>query len=190
MLTYNHSVLTNNGSWLTDGSVTHPDPTFDSVTIGSQTWMSKNLTIDDVQGGIYTQTVNYGQGNVVEYYYTWDAAVRVAASIPGWHLPTQTEWNTLANAVGGIDTDGMKLKATYGWSYNGNGTDDFGFTALPAGYWNSSSFNFLGSYAYFWTTDEYSSRYAYYYYFSSGSAIHTTYNLKNSYGYSIRLIKD
>lgn len=190
MLTYNHSVLTNNGSWLTDGSVTPPGPTFDSVTIGSQVWMSKNMAIDDGQGGIYTQTVNYGQGNVVEYYYTWAAALRVAGSISGWHLPSMTEWETLATAVGGTDIAGTKLKSTYSWSYNGNGTDDFGFTVFPAGYWNSSSFKFLGSYAYLWTTNEYSSLYAYCYVFSSGSAIHTTYNRKNSYGYSIRLIKD
>ncbi len=44
---------------------TPPGPTFDEVTIGNQTWMAKNLAIDDGQGGIYTHTMNYGQGEDV-----------------------------------------------------------------------------------------------------------------------------
>lgn len=110
-----------------------PEPTVYEVTIGSQTWMSKNLAVDDGQGGIYTKTVNYGQGDVVEYYYKWDAAVRVAATVSGWHLPSLTEWYTLADAIGGSSRAGIKLKSSYGWYNDGNGTDNYGFCALPAG---------------------------------------------------------
>ena len=67
----------------------------DEVQIGNQIWKSKNLDINDGQGGVYTQTVNYGQGNVTEYYYTWQAATRIANSISGYHLPTIAEFNTL-----------------------------------------------------------------------------------------------
>lgn len=44
-----------------NGSKIWPDitPVLDEVTIGTQTWMSKNLAIDDGQGGISTRTVNY-----------------------------------------------------------------------------------------------------------------------------------
>ncbi len=53
----------------------------------------------------------------------------------GWHLPSQTEWNTLFTAVGGsFLTAGKVLKSQTGWYSNGNGTDAFGFSALPAGY--------------------------------------------------------
>lgn len=167
---------------------TPPVPVFDEVTIGSQTWMSKNLAIDDGGEGIYTQTVNYGQGDVVEYYYTWDAAVRVAASTPGWHLPTKDEWDALANAVGGIDVAGTKLKSTTGWS-SGNGTDDFGFAAFPVGYRpTNGSFIYLGSRTYFWTStvllgDPYCC------YFNTGTSMNSLIGDK-SYGYSLRLIKD
>jgi uncharacterized protein (TIGR02145 family) len=126
-----------------------PEPSFDEVTIGTQTWMAKNLSIDDGGEGIYTQTVNYGQGDVVEYYYTWGAAVRVAASIDGWHLPTQEEWNTLSDALGS-DVAGTKLKSSYGWSY-GNGTDDYGFAALPAGQYNGESIVDFGTLTKFWS---------------------------------------
>lgn len=160
----------------------------DEVTIGSQTWMSKNLAIDDGQGGIYTQTVNYGQGNVTEYYYTWEAAVRVAATVQGWHLPTTAEWDTLATYVGGTDVAGTKLKSTTGWS-SGNGTDDFGFSALPAGRQIGGSFYNLGSNAYFWTANESSSLYGYNRYFDTAASMYSS-NSYKTYRYSVRLVKD
>ena len=158
-------------------------PVLDEVTIGTQTWKSKNLAIDDGQGGIYTQTVNYGQGDVVEYYYTWDAAVRVAASISGWHLPTAAEWDTLAVTVGGTSIGGTKLKSTYGWT-EGNGTDDYGFAAFPAGYRNRSNFYYLYSYAWFWTSTNYKARYL-----GIGKSIDSYTGDSRDY-MTIRLIKD
>lgn len=159
----------------------------DYVTIGSQVWMSKNLAYDDGQGGVYTQTVNYGQGNVVEYYYTWDAAVRIAATISGWHLPTNAEWSTLATTVGGYSTAGTKLKSTYGWS-SGNGTDDYGFAVFPAGY-RSDSFIDFGYIARIWTSTEYQSTRAYNRVFSTEERVVSYLSDKTSI-YSVRLIKD
>jgi len=49
----------------------------------------------------------------------------------GWHLPTRTEWNALFTEVGGKSTAGKILKSQTGW--DGNGTDEYGFSALPAG---------------------------------------------------------
>jgi len=71
----------------------------------------------------------------------------------GWHLPSNAEWNTLMKVVNPSCTDnnicagaGAKLKATSGWTYNswdgksGDGTDEFGFSALPGGYGYSDGF--------------------------------------------------
>lgn len=169
---------------------TPPGPTFDTVTIGNQIWMSKNLTIDDGQGGIYTQTVNYGQGNVVEYYYTWEAALRVASSISGWHLPTNEEWTTLVTNVGGVRNAGTKLKSTYGWDKDSNGTDDFGFAAFPAGNRNSSGYYYsLTRAAYFWTATEYSSSEARERYCYTSSSVYSGTHDK-TYAMTIRLVKD
>jgi uncharacterized protein (TIGR02145 family)/uncharacterized repeat protein (TIGR02543 family) len=55
----------------------------------------------------------------------------------GWHIPSDEEWTTLTNYVGGFSTAGTKLKSTSGWnSYSGvpAGTDSYGFAALPGGY--------------------------------------------------------
>lgn len=172
-------------------SAAAPQPT-DEVTIGTQTWKTKNLAINDGQGGIVTQTVNYGQGDVVEYYYTWEAAVRVAASIPGWHLPSYSEmWDTLRKAVDVGANAGTKLKSTYGWS-SGNGTDDYGFAAFPAGTWTSGGgFSKFGNYAYFWTSTQHSSytTQAYYCCFTTGTSISSG-TFSKKVAASVRLVKD
>ena len=54
----------------------------------------------------------------------------------GWHVPTDGEWTDLENYLGAnghSGTEGIALKATSGWNSGGNGTDDFGFSALPGG---------------------------------------------------------
>lgn len=59
----------------------------------------------------------------------------------GFHLPTMSEYETLAKAVGGVKNSsgdysnaGKKLKVVSGWWRGYNGTDDYGFSALPSGY--------------------------------------------------------
>ena len=112
--------------------------------------------------------------------YNWYAATDAAGLCPsGWHVPSDEEWQVLevelgmfpasANTIGWRQTDeGQKLKSTSGWweypvgGYN-NGTDDFGFTGLPAGYrshiaGNSSS---AGASAFFWSTTHSSGESAY-----------------------------
>ena len=56
----------------------------------------------------------------------------------GWHLPSDAEWETLFTAVGGKYVAGTKLKSSNGWNNGydkttGNGTDEYGFSVLPAG---------------------------------------------------------
>ena len=170
--------------------VRYVTPPFESVTIGTQTWTAKNLTIDDGGSGIYTNIRNYGHGDITEYYYTWEAAVRIVNNISGWHLPSMDEFDTLAAAVGGLSIAGTKLKSTYGWEQPDEGTDDYGFTALPAGYWSGSFYNFGWS-AYFWTTTFYSTDIAYFrqLYRANASMTSNTSSIKYP-AYSVRLVKD
>ena len=70
--------------------------------------------------------------------YNWYAVDDVRSLCPsGWHVPTDGEWTDLENHIssqGFSGTEGTALKSTYGWSNSGNGTDDFGFSALPGGF--------------------------------------------------------
>lgn len=70
----------------------------------------------------------------------------------GWHLPNEDEWRLLVSATGGR-TAGEKLKSVSGWNENGNGSDDYGFSALPVGnYDGKGGFVNVGKFANFWST--------------------------------------
>ncbi len=70
--------------------------------------------------------------------YNWYAVDDARGLCPsGWHVPTDGEWTGLEDFItsqGFSGTEGTALKSTYGWYDGGNGTDDFGFSALPGGY--------------------------------------------------------
>lgn len=75
----------------------------------------------------------------------------------GWHIPSNAEFETLIRTLGNGTTVGTKLKSTSDWSTifgRGNGLDFYGFSALPAGIRNQSSFEYLGETASFWSADE------------------------------------
>ncbi len=87
--------------------------------------------------------------------YQWDEVMQYSLQPgvqgicpPGWHVPTDNDWKVLEGSVDsqyqisdpewdnigwrGIDA-GENLKSISGWKDNGNGSDMFGFTALPSG---------------------------------------------------------
>ena len=80
---------------------------------------------------------------------------------PNWHLPTYAEWETLISEVGGSSTAGKVLKSQSGWFRNGNGSDAFGFSALPAGGRCDGHFISDGNGADFWSASEYDDYNAY-----------------------------
>jgi len=107
----------------------------------------------------------------------------------GWHLPRDAEWTTLRNYVG--NGAGTKLKATSGWNDYGtfNGTDNYGFSALPGGY-SDGSFSHVGYDGYWWSATENSSSYAYgrYIYYSYDSAYWGRYG--KDVLFSVRCLQD
>jgi len=103
---------------------------YKKVTIGTQTWMAENLNNEAAGGRCYgdnpSNCAKYGR------LYNWDEAYNACPS--GWHLPSSDkEWTTLVNYAGGKNIAGKKLKSKTGWNRNGNGTDEYGFSALPGG---------------------------------------------------------
>jgi len=92
--------------------------------------------------------------------YTWYSAVGeaepnrngfVQGICPnGWHIPPSSEWELLNQY------DGKKLKSTMYWlNPPGPGTDDYGFDARPAGWYNGSIERFVDLYGYtgWWASD-------------------------------------
>ena len=110
----------------------------------------------------------------------------------GWHLPTNTEWQTLFDEVGGRLTAGKILKSQTGWYSNGNGTDGGGFSALPAGFrYYDGTFRYAGDDANFWSATEHNSYYAramILRYTGEGAGL--DYGTKAYDGFSVRCLKD
>jgi len=132
---------------------------YKTVKIGKQIWLAENLAFDYVGSKVYKNDFE----NLAKYgrLYDWETA-KLAVPV-GWHLPTNDEWENLCAFIMGKNTTDREyialfLKAKSGWKNDGNGTDNYGFSALPAGYGNSSGEFFdMGEDATFWTSTEYSS---------------------------------
>ena len=109
----------------------------------------------------------------------------------GWHLPEKKEWDTLLTKVGGEATALKVLKSQTGWFHDGNGSDDVGFSALPAGdRINNGNFFDIGKLAGFWSASETDYNYAKALdlgYCSNYAAL-GYYN--KSFGFSVRCLKD
>ena len=192
--------------------------TYKTVTIGTQTWMAENLNYSDTTNYPSMKGRNWCNSDILDScakygrLYTWSATMDSVGTFSsngkgcgngdtcsptfpvrgicpeGWHLPTKTEFETLFTTVGGKSTAGRMLKSTSGWY----GTDDFGFSAHPAGYSNESGY-FLraGNSAYFWSAKEYDERYAYslYLYYNNESA-DLDYDGSKDYALSVRCLRD
>jgi uncharacterized protein (TIGR02145 family) len=149
--------------------VTYDGETYETVVIGSQTWMARNLNYNASGSKCY----NDSPSNCATYgrLYDWATAMdlpncgygtscssQIGAKHrgicpDGWHIPSNAEWTTLENFVG--SSAGKKLKATSGWNSGGNGTDEFGFAALPGGGGDSDGdFSYVGYYGDWWSASE------------------------------------
>ena len=127
------------------GSMTDPRDgiVYKTTTIGGQVWMAENLNYFDIEGAASSIKNDWCYWDKPENcesagrLYTWTVAQRICPE--GWRLPTNEDWRALLTAVGAdsvneiLWTGSSKLKSISGWENDGSGTDDFGFTALPAG---------------------------------------------------------
>lgn len=152
------------------------------VKIGTQTWMAENLNYN-TSNSWCNQCETYGR------LYTYDAAKGACPS--GWHLPSDTEWTTLINYLGGEEVAGGKMKATKLWnSPNDGATNSSGFTAFPGGGASTNGyFNGLGDNVSFWsTTEDYNNVWCR----SLGSCCNFTYRFTTAKGEgaSVRCMKD
>ena len=190
--------------------------TYKTVKIGSQTWMAENLNFATDGSVCYNDSAEYcaKYGRLYQWSDAMDSVGRwgnvgkgcgsygtcepkglVRGVCPeGWHLPKTKEWEILFAAAGGKYSAGVKLRSTSGWKNDRNGTDDYSFTAVPAGgmgIWAKETFVNGGNYAFFWSSTEEGSFYAYYMYlkFSSEEAAFNTYYSKD-FWLSVRCLKD
>ena len=109
----------------------------------------------------------------------------------GWRLPSSNEWSTLITTVGGSSSAGKILKSSSGWYDKGNGTDAYGFSALPSGYRAIQGQSYYaGGFAYIWSSTEYNSYRAYYLYLRNHiESSYTNYDKKDN-AFAVRCLQD
>ncbi|MGB1074497.1 MAG: fibrobacter succinogenes major paralogous domain-containing protein, partial [Flavobacteriales bacterium] len=90
--------------------------------------------------------------------YNWYAVDDARGLCPvGWHVPTDGEWTELEDIIasqGYAGAEGTAMKSTGGWYSGVNGTDDFGFSALPGGlrFADDGYFGNAGYYGLWWSS--------------------------------------
>lgn len=157
-----------------------------SVTIGSQTWMLKNLSVSTYQNGDPIPKVtdstewsnlttgawcwyNNDSATYAETYgrlYNFYAVTDPRGLAPsGWHVAKESEWGLLTMYAGAFSTSppayltaGSKLRESgdVHWLFDvfSEGTNETGFTALPAGLrLENGKFSSIQKITKFWTTD-------------------------------------
>jgi uncharacterized protein (TIGR02145 family) len=191
-----------------DGNVYH------TVTLGTQVWMVENLKTTRYRNGdpiqnatspelwvfsiagayrMYDNDESYA--DTYGFLYNWYAVNDSRNICPtGWHVPTDTEWNTLVTYLGGDNVAGGKLKetgTTHWISPNMGATNSSGFTALPGGSaYYDATFDRLGENGNWWCATEYDAGNAWYIVLAYYSGfMYNDYCIKTN-GFSVRCLKD
>jgi len=131
------------------------------TTICDQDWMVKNLDVSTYRNGDLIPEVTNASawaslttgawcyynndpanGAIYGRLYNWYAVNDPRGLAPqGWHVPTDAEWTTLEDCLGGWQVAGGKIKSTgtieagtgLWFSPNSGATNSSGFTGLPGG---------------------------------------------------------
>ena len=185
-----------------------------NATINTQIWTACNLDVETYSNGNLIQHITdptewantttgawcYYENNSVTgctygKLYNWYAVNDPRGLAPsGYHIPTEAEWLTLYNELGGDNLAGGPLKES-GFSHwltpNDGATNSSSFSALPGGYRDEfGSFSSINTLGLWWGSEAFDSVDAWNRYISYDSTIiSTAYFSKNS-GTSVRLIKD
>lgn len=190
-----------------------------SIVIGTQQWTSENLNVLTYRNGDVIPQVTDAKawatlktgawcyynidelnGPIYGKLYNWYAVHDPRGLAPkGWHIPTDAEWTTLTDNLGGETIAGGKMKTTENttssngkWATpNTRATNESGFSGLPGGYRDfNGTFYYIGFYGYWWSSSEFSKPSALFrilYYYLDNAATSDYHKIA---GFSVRCIKD
>ncbi len=192
--------------------------TYNTVQIGTQCWTQSNLKVskygngDNIPTGLVNSAwqnttsgayaiynndpVNDGlYGKLYNHYAVTDSR---GLCPTGWHVPTDAEWTTLENHLGGPSVSGGALKSTVmqptlgGWNPPNTGaTNSSGFTALPGGLrFVNGGFDFMTLFGYWWSSSDLSGSNAWSRYLSTTNGDVGRNSDGRAYGFSVRCCRD
>ena len=201
---------------LTYGTMTDNDGNvYKTIIIGTHTWMAENLRttkyrngdpIDNVTDNAAWATLSTGaycwNNNDAASYkavygalYNWYAVADSRKIAPeGWHVPTDAEWTTLIDYLGGWYSGGeLKETGMEHWaSPNTSATNGSGFTALPGGdrFYDGGTFNDVGRTGLWWSSTSFDATIAGFRKLGYYSANFVSGYYFKQDGFSVRCIKD
>ena len=186
------------------------DKVYEEVQIGKQIWMAKNLDVthfrngdpipeartnkewekarDDNQPALCFYDNKDSNGKQYGKLYNWHAVNDPRGLAPkGYHIPSDEEWTILTDYLGGGLKAGKKMKSSFGWDSNSNGTNSSGFEGLPGGLRNDDGpFNDIGYYGIWWSSEEFGKYNAWYRDLSGSSGSVSRSASQLGFGFSVR----
>jgi uncharacterized protein (TIGR02145 family) len=194
---------------------------YQTITICNQTWTKSNLNVSKYRNGDIIPQVtnpsawanlttgawcyyNNNSSNETSYgkLYNWYAVNDTRGLAPiGWHIPSETEIESMIDCLGGYQLAGGKMKSTgtSQWaSPNLGATNSSGFTGLPSNGRNSTmpgsttpaaGFSLDGYYGHWWTNSfdgTYATQFSVYYNFSFINITGTS----PTSGFAVRCVKN
>ena len=197
---------------------------YNTVQIGTQCWTQSNLKVSKYRNGdnIPTGLSNSAWENATTGAYTFynndpvndglygklynQYAVADSRGLcpTGWHVPSEGEWLTLENHLGGANVAGSALKSTAmqptpgGWNPPDPGsppyagaTNSSGFTALPGGRRDHlGGFGNLNNEGNWWSSSVESGFLANYRYMLNFTGVHINMLHFRTCGFSVRCCRD
>jgi len=150
------------------------------IKMGNAIWMKDNLNYNAKGSFCYENKSE----NCDKYGRLYEADLAQTVCPNSWRLPNHDDWmNLIENS--GKNTAGKKLKSKQQW----NGTDNYGFSALPGGFTKAQGFAESGEKGYWWTSDIYGT-YCKYKSMSSDRDSVTHAQAAKSMGLSVRCVQD
>ena len=210
-------------------SASNEEGSSNEVTIGKQVWMTENLNVDKFSNGdpipeaktdeewaragankepswcYYDNDASNGTkyGKLYNWYAVNDPR-GLATKGWRWHVPSDKEWTTLTDYLGGEEIAGTKMKSTSGWKQDsfgmkikswwkqdGNGTNESGFSGLPGGNrCSDGAFYSIGYTGFWWSSSEDSTSFAWFRrLYDYGGDVFRFKDIK-TYGFSVRCLRD
>jgi uncharacterized protein (TIGR02145 family) len=187
---------------------------YTAVTIGKQVWLKENLKTTrfndgtsiinikkdmiwaEMESSAYCWYNNNSLSNKNRYgaLYNWYAVNYGKLCPTGWHVPTDNEWTTLTEFLGGDSIAGGKIKEAGAshWKSKTRATNESGFKAVPAGYrYIDGIFYDKGRNETWWSSTEASSTAAFSRLVSYGSSnIYRINYYQKNHGFSVRCVRD
>ena len=192
---------------------------YDTVRIGNQVWMKENLRVTKYRNGnpIPTNLDNAqwsaategafsvhldNDTNDLTYgkLYNWYAVADPRGLCPtGWHVPSDAEWTSLENFLGGASVAGGKMKSmgtiqagTGLWDDPNTAADNSsGFTGLPGDFRSyNGNYGYIGLFGYWWSSTDTTSPDAWSRDLNYSNANSRRLNYDKTDGFSVRCLKD